>query len=192
MNSFRIILLLALVLGGVGSVASAQNLMARTSDFGIVGGLWLGGDIELSYPSITLKKDAGFMARIFYDSYVVEKLAVGVYGNYASSSVSFGGISASGSAFEFGGAIKARFPIAEGAAVVKPGLNIGYRMLSIDYPGAKDGKGMGVNLSVEFQFASKGLIPFVETGFYSQPVGGNKDTDITWAPIIYIAGGVVF
>jgi hypothetical protein len=190
MKAFRVFLLLAFVWCVVGSTATAQNLMSRTSDFGIVGGLWLGGDIDLAAFSATIEKESGFMARVFYDSYVVEKLAVGAYANY--SSASFKGITNTASLIEFGAAIKARFPLAEGAAALVPGLNIGYRIISVDIPNVKDTKGMGLNLSVAVQFASKGFIPFVETGFWAQPTGGNKDTDVTWAPILYIAGGIAF
>lgn len=188
MKSLRIVLLLTLVLA-MASFCTAQNLMSRTSDFGIVAGLWMGGDIELAAFG-TIEKESGFVARMFYDSYVAEKLAVGAFANY--SSASFKGITNTASLMEFGAAIKARFPLADGAAALKPGLNIGYRIISVDIPNVKDTKGLGLNLSVEVQFASKGFIPFVETGFFSQPAGGNKDTDVTWAPIIYIAGGVVF
>jgi hypothetical protein len=95
--------------------------------------------------------------------------------------------------FEIGGSIKPRFPLADGSVVIKPGLNIGYRMYSSDSDVMDETKSMGLNVSVEVQFDAKSVVvPYFEIGFLSQPVGGNKVTDVTFPPFIYFGGGVAF
>jgi hypothetical protein len=96
--------------------------------------------------------------------------------------------------FEIGGSIKPRFPLADGSMVVKPGLNIGYRFYSSDFQVVEDSKGLGIDVSVEFQFDVNNIfVPYFELGFLSQPVGGTHgETDITFSPVIYFGGGVAF
>ena len=67
-----------------------QGLMARTHDLGMSAGLSLGGEINVVYiGTIHPKKNAGLIVRVFYDEYLIEKFAVGVYVNF--SPVSFKG-----------------------------------------------------------------------------------------------------
>jgi hypothetical protein len=173
-----------------GTQESPQGLMARTGDFGVTAGLWLDGEISLGDHGRT-DKDAGLLVRVFYDGYLMEKLAVGVYANF--SPVSSVASTSSTTMIEFGAAIKPRFPISNGAAVIKLGLNIGYRMYSSDVPIMDKIDAMGLNVSAEVQFKTAGkIVPFVEVGFLAQPVGGNTYTDVTFAPIIYFGGGVAF
>jgi hypothetical protein len=170
-----------------------KGLMARTGDFGITACLWLGGEISLGdIPSrYWPDKEAGFLGRIFYDAYIMDKLAVGAYINISPVSVDNSNTGAT--MFEIGGSIKPRFPLADGAAVIKPGLNIGYRIYSSDSDVMDETKAMGLNVSVEVQFdAHQIFAPYFEIGFLSEPVGGNKATDVTFPPFIYFGGGIAF
>ena len=118
------------------------------------------------------------------------KFAVGAYFNYSSFTASYGGYDADADFYEFGIALKPRF-ILNATTAVKPGLNIGYRKLSVE--GYDDADGLGLNLSIEVQFMLEGgYVFFIDGGFLSQPAGGNDDVDITWAPIVYLAAGIVF
>jgi hypothetical protein len=185
-----------------------QGLMARTYDLGVSVGLSFGGEINLVYiGTIHPKKDAGLIVRVFYDEYLIENIAVGVYINF--SPVSFKGqISApdyqysssyfsesantSLTMFEIGGSLKARFPFAEGGAVLKIGGNVGYRKYSADSPLIKS-DALGLNVSIEIQFKTDTkIVPFIETGFFSQPVGGNDLIDLTFSPLMYLSAGVAF
>ena len=185
-----------------------QGLMARTHDLGVSVGLSFGGEINLVYiGTIHPKKDAGLIVRVFYDEYLIEKFSVGVYVNF--SPVSFKGqISApdyqysssyfsesantSLTMFEIGGSLKARFPLAEGGAVLKIGGNVGYRKYSADSPLIRS-DALGLNVAVEIQFKTNTkIVPFIETGFFSQPVGGNDFIDLTFSPLMYLSAGVAF
>jgi hypothetical protein len=167
----------------------SKGMMARKHDIGVTGALWLGG--EISVGGGRPEKDAGLLLRVFYDEFVMEKLGVGLYTNFSPMSAQ--GTSTGMTMIEFGGAIKPRFPIAEGKAVLKIGLNIGYRMVSSDLQAMDKIDAMGLNLTVEVQFAtSSNLAPFIEMGFLAQPVGGNVDYTVQFPPIIYFGGGVAF
>jgi hypothetical protein len=76
---------------------------------------------------------------------------------------------------------------------IKPGLHIGYRVvhlntdLNISY---KDTKGLAVNASAQVMLLLKSRVnPYFELGFLAQPAGGNPDTDLTFAPIVYLSVG---
>jgi hypothetical protein len=168
-----------------------SGLMSRTGDFGVTVALWLGGKVRIEGYSIKTDKNPGFLLRAFYDAYVVEKLAVGAYANFSPVSVEWNSTGAT--IYEIGGAIKGRFPLGDGSMVIKPGLNIGYRMISSDYNIIDKSDAMALGGSVEIQFNTKNIfVPFFEMGFLSQPVGGNDYTSITFPPIIYFGGGVAF
>lgn len=169
--------------------SAPQGLMARTTDLGITVSLWLSGDVDFSGPKIT--KNTGFLMRVFYDAYVAEKFCVGAY--VSMSPISWEGYDKGTTLFEFGGSFKARFPLGDGGAAIKPGLSIGYRTASIDQLDPTGINAMALNASVEVQFATAStFVPFAEIGFLAQPVGGNGVRDMTFPPIIYFGGGVAF
>mgnify|MGYP006298906359 CR=1 FL=1 len=184
-----------LLLVGVGLPfslsAQSQSFSEPTFDLGASAGLWAGGDVYLGWPDDHYEKDGSFLFRAFIDGYVVPTFAAGAYVNISSVNIGYFDIDAT--MFEFGGAFKPRFMLSPEAAI-KPGLNIGYRSVSSDTETAEH-EGLGVNLSVELQYQpeslkEQGLYLFLDTGFLSQPAGGNDDQDITFAPIFYIAAGV--
>jgi hypothetical protein len=168
-----------------------QGLMSRNGDFGVTVGLWFGGNINIKKYGIKREKDTGFLLRAFYDASVAEKICVGAYFNF--SPVSSPASTSGATLLEFGGSIKPRFPLGDGSAVIKPGLNIGYRMYSSDSNVMDKVDAMGLNVSVEVQFDIKNIfVPYIEVGFLAQPVGGNDITGISFPPIIYLGVGAAF
>jgi len=167
----------------------SQTFRNKSFDLGIEGGIWFSGDVYFSLPDEYYTKDSSFLFRAFFDAYVIPQLSFGAFANY--SSVEFGDLDVSGTILEFGVSIKPRFFLTPTVAF-KPGLNIGYRTLSSSDL-SEDAEGLGVNLSLELQFDVGGsIIPFIDAGFLSQPTGGNEAMDITWGPIVYVAGGIAF
>jgi hypothetical protein len=166
-----------------------KGLMARNGDFGVSLNLWLGGDID--FEGADISKETGFLLHMFYDTYVAEKFAVGAYINFSPMSWE---VSDEGSTlFEIGFSFKARFPIADGAAAIKPGLCIGYRSISSDIPQSDEVNALGVNMSCEVQFdVHQIFVPYFELGFLAQPSGGNDDWEVAFPPIVYFGAGVVF
>ncbi len=170
---------------------TSQGLMSRTGEFGATVGLWLGGDISFNDYGVERSKNAGFLLRLFYDASVAEKIAVGAYFNFSPTTSEASDYGAT--MIEFGGSIKPRFPLGDGSAVIKPGLNIGYRRYSSDSPVMKDVSAMGLNASVEIQFnVQQVFVPYFEIGFLAQPVGGNDLTGVSFPPIIYFGAGAAF
>jgi len=181
---------MVLVLNSASYAAGSADLQSREYDIGLEAGLWFPGTVYVE--DSDLDKDAGPLFRIFADTYVAPKFAVGVYGNYSTVSLSSGSTEVDATFWEIGMALKPKFMLSSDVAL-KPGLNIGYRKSSIDINNFDPADGMGLNLSVELQFALQGgYIFFIDGGFLSQPVGGNDKADVTWAPIIYLCGGIAF
>ncbi len=163
----------------------------KSADFGIAVGAWFGGEVNLADFNTDINKETSFLLHGFADFYLIEKLAMGVYAYYSNSS--FEEVDETASIYEFGVSIKPRFITSGGALAIKPGLQIGYRSESVDVPGADDVAALGVNLSLELQFyTNDNFAPFGIIGFLSQPAGGSDETNVTFAPIFYIGGGIVF
>ena len=176
---------------------STERFEAKQYDIGFSAGFWLPGTITIE--DVDVDKKIGPLIRIFYDSYINPKFAVGGYFNYSSAVISYETLEADADFLELGIAFKPRFFIAPDMAL-KPGLNLGYRIanreLLMGYEAADTNTkstGMGVNLSVELQFMQKDdYIFFIESGFLTQPTGGNSDASVTWGPILYITCGLAF
>ena len=176
------IAILMLVLLGSGCLLFSQvDLKSKEYDLGFTVGYWMSGDVDIS--GYTAEKDGSFLLRRFVDAYLIPKLAMGAYLNFAPISQDGGEFTM----FEFGCSIKPRFFIKEDLAI-KPGINFGYRTSSGDL----EMDGLGINLSVEVQKAMETMILSFEGGFLSQPVGGDGWVDIAWAPIMYIGAGLTF
>ena len=176
---------------------SFEKFESKNYDIGVSAGFWLPGTISIE--DIDVDKGIGPLIRIFVDSYINPKFAVGGYFNYSSATLSYEGLDANADFLELGIAFKPRFFIEPNMAL-KPGLNIGYRianrelMYGYESPDTDtSSRGLGLNLSVELQFMqSADYIIFIEGGFLTQPAGGNSDADVTWGPILYLTCGLTF
>lgn len=162
----------------------AQDLSNREYDFGVTAAYWMDGNIVIQ--GTDFDKDSAFLLRAFGDFYVVPKFAMGFFFNYSPYTQSGTDVNF----YEFGGAFKLKFLLQKDLAL-KPGINIGYRFTSADVEVAEI-DALGVNLSIELQKALDNMMIFGEFGFLSQPSGGNSDVEVTFAPIIYIGGGIAF
>lgn len=161
---------------------SSTDLEGKSFDLGVSAGYWFGGNVVIQ--GFDVDKDGAFLLRIFADSYLMPRFAVGGYFNFSPYSQE--GVSIT--MFEFGAGIKPRFLLAPDFAI-KPGLNIGYRFTTSDISAAEI-SALGINVSVEFQKAMPGVLLFGEFGFLPQPSGGNADIEVTFAPIFYFTVGV--
>lgn len=185
-----IVAVCAVSLAAPAASAATGSLEEKSFDIGLGGGIWFPGTIKIE--DVDVDKTAGFLVRVFGDAYLMPKFAVGAYLNYSSFDLESGPYKVDASMYEFGIALKPRFILSPTMAL-KPGLNIGYRHSSVDEEGFDDAQGLALNLSVELQIATgAGIDFFIEGGFLTQPAGGNDDADVTWAPIVYLAGGIVF
>ena len=167
----------------------------KTSRYGISGGFLLPGDIYVGDPlDVDIGTEMSMMLRGMGDWKVGDKITAGLFATFVSLQVDeddVGGADVPDQMLEVGGTI--RFIVQAAPQIkVRPGVGLGYRTISggddID-----DIAGMGVNLSVEIEYdRPTGVDPYADVGFITQPNGGNDDVDVTWGPILYLMGGVVF
>lgn len=176
----------------IPSGLTAQNpLMERSRDFGISAGYLFEGSAYFAEADEYSAHSAGPMLRIFYDSYLMERFAVGLYSQAAFTDLPRYTTDSGALMVEAGFSFKPRFFVGENMAL-KPGLNVGYRYYLADDEYVES-DGLGLNFGVELQYdRSMAVLPFLEVGFLSQPWGGNDDTDITYDPIVYLQAGVAF
>ena len=87
----------------------------------------------------------------------------------------------------FGMTIKPRFSL--GTFNLRPSLNIGYNKTSSDFKYADDVAGLNMGFAAEIGIPMDNYEFIIEPGFYSQPVGGNDDYTITFAPAWYLVFG---
>ena len=174
-----------------------EKFESKKYDTGFSAGFWMPGTITVE--NIDLDKSIGPLIRIFGDLYINPKFAIGGYFNYSTATLSYESYEADADFLEFGVSFKPRFFIRSDMAL-KPGLNIGYRIANrellygLESPDTDTtSRGLGLDLSVELQFMQpQDYIFFIETGFLTQPTGGNSDADVTWGPILYFTCGITF
>ncbi len=184
------IVAIAIFMFSAFSINSAQSFEKKSYDLGISIGNWFEGDVYVYNDDrdLVFSKEGSLLIRAFYDCYLIPKLSVGLYFNFAS--ISFSDAASEPDMFEFGFTIKPRFFLSRDVAI-KPGLNIGYRSVSSDFE-TTEHDAMGLNLSIELQYyINKSVkIVFLDTGFLAQPIGGNDDFTIDYDPIFYVGLGV--
>lgn len=163
---------------------SAQGFAERETDVGVTAAYWLDGTVYIEGSEV--EKESSFLLRAFADMYLIPKLAMGAYFNFAPYTQDGLDINF----YEIGVSIKPRFIMSHDFAI-KPGLNIGYRWSTSDEEDAEI-DAMGLNLSIEFQKMMNERILFGEFGFLSQPSGGNDVVEVTYPPIIYFGAGITF
>jgi hypothetical protein len=169
--------------------AQDASFVHREQDIGFSAFAAFGGTVDTDFGKLT--KETGVVIHAFGDFYLVDKLAMGVYANLGPS-ITVSESKETATMYEFGVSIKPRFVIRGGGVAVKPGLEIGYRVVS-GKVFSNDVRALALNGSVELQINThSGVIPFLVVGIYSQPAGGNGDTNVTFAPLFYAGIGVSF
>ncbi len=123
------------------------------------------------------------------DGILVPKLSMGLYFCYTPMKVEE--FDENNNFFSVGMTIKPRFTVAEGVQVV-PGVAIGYNHIKNDLM-EDPSNGLNVGFQIEVSKQMKDNLGIVgEFGFFSQPVGGDGNIDITFPPIMYLCVGIQF
>lgn len=194
MRKKLMVLLAAMTFCFAASATAAER--QKEVEYGISGGLLLPGSIVVNGYDVDTKLAPMF--RFILDAYVADRFMMGAYVNFAIVGIDglyeydyYGNrkkADESANMFEFGGAFKGRFLLSPTVAF-KPGLNVGYRIITSDMFDKKT-NGFAVNFSAEFQFIGDNFSPYIDAGFLAQPVGGNADVDLTFPPVFYLTGGI--
>jgi hypothetical protein len=190
----KVVLALLVSVSMVSFAFAAGDLQNRTRDIGLFGGVLLPGTISIE--DVDVDTEMGFTLKAYFDQFVSPMFAVGVYGQYCNTTLTYGDLEAGADMYEFGLSFKPKFMISPDAAL-KPGLEIGYRKSSRESlaPGDTDTDvdGLAVNFAAELQFIlSNDYVLGLTFGFIAQPAGGSENADVTWAPIWYAMAGIVF
>jgi hypothetical protein len=192
-----VVFMIVLFFSAVSAQAQTKTFESKNYDVGLLIGPIMPGTISLWTDDWTRDVDTslGFFFKGYADAYIVPKFAMGMYMHYVSTTLSYGDIDVAATMWEVGFSIKPRL-ILSPVVALKPGFNIGYRKTDRESLYAGDvtaANGMAINASLEFQYLmTNGYIFAVDGGFITQPVGGNSESHVTWAPIMYLSAGIVF
>lgn len=150
--------------------------------FQIGAGYLSGGDVYVE--DFEVETSGGALATLAVDSIVSSRLSLGLFAVAAKSDVGDTGATIS----TVGATIKSRFGSATGTQF-RVGLAFGYQRIAIDDAEGMDPiQGFDIAPVLEVAFPSSGSMSFVlQASALSQPVGGNSDVEVTFAPIAYVA-----
>ncbi len=169
------------------SPASAQAPAERSFSLGASAGVLFPGTVTIE--DVDWDTGTGFQGRIAADFFLGNRLSMGPYLQFASTSLTEldYGVSMLG----IGGTIMGHFGNVSGGHF-RAGVALGYQMSDIDAPGGEDVTGFGVGPILEYAHPVGGASVFGHLSFITQPSGGNTDVDVTWGPIFTLAIGAEF
>ncbi len=168
------------------SVVTAQEL--KRDEFGVGIGYLFAGEMYAGYPANRYYSfGESYLIKLEWAHYfeaMSKRFGAGLYVHTASP---YYGSYETISMAEIGLVLKGRFSASD-KIQIKPGAYVGYRSY-----GSGAGDGLGVNASVQVQYLLNNMKPFIEFGFLTQPVGGNKSVDaITFGPVFQTSIGFAF
>jgi len=159
---------------------------------GFKGGLVFPGTMTVSvedYYEYDIDTEMGWMVGVKGDGMLGERFSMGFFLQRAG--IKGEDMSGEAAVTTIGGTLKGHFGNPDGVKF-RPALAIGYQMISHeDFNEDTQGLDVGAILEVAIP-TSKTAAVDVELGFISQPVGGNDDFDLTFAPILYLNVGYEF
>ncbi len=157
---------------------------APSWELGVAAGVLLPG--EVSTESATLDTSAGLLLRASADFHLVPRFSLGPYALYASTTVG----ATDGRVIALGAALKGYFALGQSVSL-RPGVALAYQLSKVQ-SGTDSATGLGVAALLELAMpVASSVNGFLHLSFLSQPSGGISGvTDVTWAPIFYLAVGV--
>jgi len=184
------VVLLCMVL--VALSISAGNAQEQKWNFTFKGGLLMPGAVTIDPPGWDFDTGIGWLANAYFDAMVAPKLSFGGFVLLSGPSVTVLGDDYGVTVTTLGATVKGRFTLGNGMQL-RPGLAIGYQMISTD---AVDEGTKGLDVGGIFEIVkplanSKNAL-VGEIGFITQPSGGNEDVDVTFGPIFYLLFGYEF
>lgn len=170
------------VVESTSSSAPAEKLYA----IGFGAFYWMSGEVNVdAFYDFDADKDPSLVWKAFADYSVAPRFMVGAYLLAGSADVDENEFSF----IEIGISLKPVIHLNK-TVFIKPGLFLGYR--SAEFGESTGHKGLGINFGTEVLFKQGTYAPYIDVGFLSQPVGGNGDIGVVWAPIGYVGAGVQF
>jgi hypothetical protein len=210
MRLLSIVLSLSLVSVVCFGQTQSQDPNFKRFEYGLSGGILLPATISMDMLDDNVVTSISPMFRLYADVNIIEFFSLGCYVNLAPASIdkleshpaTIPSDYKSAFAYEFGGSFKVPIRLTPTFRMT-PAFSVGYRRIhskfasevqwSYNGPVEKTGdvNGLALNGQVQFTLLTGGLVsPFLEVGFLTQPVGGNKFTTMTWAPVFFFVAGV--
>jgi hypothetical protein len=162
-------------------------------NLGLKAGVLLPGSVYIEEADQSFDTSTGPLFVATLDAMVATKLSIGAFLLHARPSVTVAGTSYDANVTTLGGTIKGRFGRPDGIQF-RPGIAFGYQTISSSDSDAVDAvKGFDIAAIAELSIPTGGSLRIpIELSFISQPTGGNDDTEVTFSPIFYLAGGIEF
>lgn len=137
---------------------------------------------------VDVDTEMGKMIKYTYDAQSESDIVTGFYAAYTTITAE----NTDATMMEAGVSIKKTFVSYNQNS--RLGVNVGYRLTSISDMTNSESSGLALNFNyeVDLKETSDGMLPFVELGFTTQPIGGNADYVLTWSPLLYIGAGIHF
>ena len=170
------------------SVVSQSPSPGKTSEMSVSLLYWMGGSVSFGDLGVDVDKEPGLVFKFSYDNISSDGNSFGFFLQYAPTvALSYGSLEESGTMTEYGIALKTILNPGSDTEI-KPGVNLGYRTVTAS--GMDDVEGFGVNASLQIVPKNQKSKMYFDVGFLSQPNGGNAETTVTFAPILYLGGGL--
>jgi len=164
-----------------------NQVIADESNVSIKAGLLMEGEMYADPPDEYYDTDSGLMFQLNLETMLAEKLSAGVFYLRAST----GAYEEKATINTYGVTLKAHINRNSNVRI-RPGIAIGYQTIDLGF-GGDDITGLDIGGFIEVAFSKIGENDLIaELGFITQPAGGNKDSDVTFGPILYITGGMSF
>ncbi len=158
---------------------------------GLKAGALMGGSVYVERFDESFDSNPGALFLVTLDAVVGRRISLGAFLLHARPSVTVLDTDYDTPITTVGATIKGRFGPSGGVSI-RPGIALGYQRMTIEGQDTDEVKGLDLGAMLEVSIPAGGVrIPF-EVGIISQPVGGNDDSEVTFAPIPYLAGGVEF
>ncbi len=158
------------------------------SSFSLKAGMLFEGEFYSDPPDAYFATDSGLMLQLNLETMLAEKMSAGVLYSRANTAVSNDDTVIN----TYGVTLKAHIN-PDKAIKIRPGIAIGYQTIEFDSSQSDNIKGLGIGAFIELLFSNiAGVDVVTELGFITQPAGGNEDIDLTFAPIMYLTGGINF
>jgi hypothetical protein len=171
------------------AVAPSTDLGPKSFAVGAGLGYAFGGSVGLENVA-TVDHDGGLVVDAYIDGILVPQFSMGAFITETSMSASGWGSQAA-TLISVGATLKGRFRLSD-RVKLRPGIVFGYNTMSSD-AFSESTSGLNIGLHVDVAVATSDTFAIVPRfGFFSQPVGGNKDWTMTFKPHPYLAIMVEF
>ena len=164
-----------------------MNSSHKTFSASLKAGLFFPAEIWIDH-EVSVDSETNYGVGIDLNYIMIPRLSMGLY--LMMSNVLVDDIDDTITFVSLGGSIRPRFSL--GSVDFRPGFVIAYNQFNSEYKYADGVSGLNIGFFGLIAIPMDSFELILEPGFYSQPVGGNSDYEVTFAPSWYFLTGVEF